>query len=154
MAVLPQEILIVGTTSASTDRLVFRLTPRGHRVRHVDTLAEAKSLLKANHFRFTLASERLPDGRGYDLARAVAQNAGYLFVGVPLTETLWLPVIELGAVVFGQRALKANVFENEVEMALRALRSESIAVDHPGPSASGGVSDPNASPKRKSARAA
>lgn len=154
MAALPAEILIVGTASASTDRLVFRLTLRGHRIRHVDTLAAAKSLLKTNDFRFTLASERLPDGRGYDLARAVARNAGYLFVGVPLTETLWLPVIERGAVVFGQRALKANVFESEVEMALRAFGSETSAGDDPKPSVSSGTSHRVASPRRRSAQAA
>lgn len=154
MSVVPAEILIVGTASASTDRLVFRLTPRGHRVRHVDTLAAAKSLLKTNHFQFTLASERLPDGRGYDLARAVMRNSGYLFVGVPLTETLWLPVIERGTVVFGQRALKANAFENEVEMALRALGSGTSAGGDPKPTVSSGTSHRVASPRRRSAQAA
>lgn len=154
MSVSSSEILIVGTTSSSTDRLVFRLTPRGHKARHVDTLAAAKLLSKTVQFNVTLASENLPDGRGYDLARLVARNFGYLYVGVPLTETLWLPVIERGTVVFGQRALNANVFENEVEMVIRTLKCQTSAGDHPGLSASGSTSHRIASPKRKSAQAA
>jgi hypothetical protein len=125
MPVLFLEILIVGnTTSSGTSKLVFSLAQRGYRSRHVDTVAEAQSVLEASRFGVVLATETLPDGRGYDLSNLVASQSGYLFVGVLLSETLWLPVVERGSLVLGQRALNASVFESEVDIALGAVRVE------------------------------
>jgi hypothetical protein len=90
---------------------------------HADTVAQAKSLVEEFRFAVVLALETLPDGRGYDLARIIADQGGNLFVGVPLSEVLWLPVVEQGSIVLGQRALNASVFENEVEIALGAVRA-------------------------------
>ena len=89
---------------------------------HADTVEEAKNLLADLRFAVVLAQETLPDGQGYDLAWLIAHQGGNLFVGVPLSETLWLPVVERGSLVLGQRALNASVFENEVEIALGAVR--------------------------------
>ncbi|MGA9883617.1 MAG: hypothetical protein WBQ34_07855 [Candidatus Acidiferrales bacterium] len=124
MAVLSVQILMVGNPTPSTGRLIFRLTTRGFGAQHVDTVAEAKSLLETFRYSVVLATEKLPDGRGYDLASLVARVSGYLFVGVPLSETLWLPVVARGSIVLGQRALNASVFENEVEIALGEARTE------------------------------
>lgn len=124
MAVLSVQILMVGNPTASTGRLIFRLTTRGLGAQHVDTVAEAKSLLETFRYAVVLATEKLPDGRGYDLASLVARSSGCLFVSVPLSETLWLPVVDRGSIVLGQRALNASVFENEVEIALGEARAE------------------------------
>ncbi len=90
---------------------------------HADTVTEAKTLLEEFRFAVVLAGEALPDGSGYDLARTIERQGGNLFVGVALSETLWLPVVEHGSLVLGQRALNASVFENEVEIALGAVRA-------------------------------
>jgi hypothetical protein len=124
MATAPLQILMVGSPGASTGRLIFQLAARGHVVGHADTVAEAKALLEGARFAVVLAREILPDGCGYDLARAVSRQGGNLFVGVQLSETLWLPVVERGSSVLGQRALNASVFENEVEIALGAVRAQ------------------------------
>jgi hypothetical protein len=76
------------------------------------------------------APENLLDGRGYDLAPTVSRQQGNLYVAIPLSETLWLPVVEYGALVLGQRALNANVFENEVEYALDLAGGEARAGDN------------------------
>jgi hypothetical protein len=124
MATASIQILIVGNPAASTSRLIFQLTARGSLAKHANTVAEAKSLLDGFRFAVVLARETLPDGRGYDLARMIAGQGGNLFVGVPLSEMLWLPVVERGSMVLGQRALNASVFENEVEIALGAVRTQ------------------------------
>lgn len=124
MAAMPLQILVVGTPIPPGGRLIFQLAIRGHGIRHADTVAEAKKLLQGVRFTVVLARETLPDGRGYDLARMIGRQGGNLFVGVPLSETLWLPVVERGSIVLGERALSANVFENEVEIALRSVREQ------------------------------
>jgi hypothetical protein len=122
MATAPLHILMVGSPAPPTSRLIFQLAMRGHVAMHADTVEEAKNLLADFPFAVVLAQETLPDGRGYDLAWLIAHQGGNLFVGVPLSETLWLPVVERGSLVLGQRALNASVFENEVEIALGAVR--------------------------------
>jgi hypothetical protein len=124
MATVPVQILMVGSPGPSTGRLIFQLAGRGHVARHADTVAEAKNLLEGFRFAVVLAREALPDGRGYDLAGMIARQGGNLFVGISLSETLWLPVVERGSLVLGQRALNASVFENEVEIALGAVRAQ------------------------------
>lgn len=124
------QILMVGSPAASTGRMIYQLVTRGHGAMHADTVAEAKALLEEFRFGVVLARESLPDGNGYDLARTIARKGGNLFVGVALSETLWLPVVERGLIVLGQRALNASVFENEVEIALGEVR-EQIGFDIP-----------------------
>ncbi|MGH9715286.1 MAG: hypothetical protein ACRD4R_00930 [Candidatus Acidiferrales bacterium] len=111
-------ILMAGNPSSTTAAMLFRLAARGWGARRAQTLAEAKELMATFQFVAVLAPENLPDGRGYDLAALVAKQSGNLYVGIALSETLWLPVIEGGGLVLGQRALNASVFENEVELAL------------------------------------
>lgn len=127
---MPLQILMVGNPAPSTGRLIFQLVSRGYGAMHADTVAEAQTLLEEFRFQVVLARETLPDGNGYDLARTIARQRGTLFVGVALSETLWLPVVERGSIVLGQRALNASVFENEVDIALGAVRAD-ISVDIP-----------------------
>ncbi len=152
MAIVSLQILTVGSPESSTDRPILQLSGRGHGAMHAETLADAKGLLKTFRFTVVLAQETLPDGRGYDLAHIIARQGGNLFVGIALSEVLWLPVVERGSVVLGQRALNASVFENEVEMALGAVRVELKSENRPrletaGPSRA-------AAPKRRRIEAA
>jgi hypothetical protein len=124
MAATALQILMVGNPSANTAAMLFRLAKRGWGARHVDTVSEAKEVMQTFHFAVVLAPETLPDGRGYDLAPTVSRQLGNLYVGIPLSETLWLPAVERGALVLGQRGLNANVFENEMEFALGLLRGD------------------------------
>lgn len=124
MAATTVQILVVGIPSANTEAMLFSLSTRGWGARNVETLAEARQALETFRFAVVLAPETLADGGGYDLAPIVSRQSGSLYVGIPLSETLWLPVVERGAIVLGQRALNANVFENEVEFALGAAVGE------------------------------
>jgi DNA-binding NtrC family response regulator len=100
---MPLQILLVGRSASSTGRLILQLAAQAHLARHADTVADAKTMLEKFRFAVVLARETLPDGRGYDLARLIASQGENVFVGVPLSETLWLPVVERGAMVLGQR---------------------------------------------------
>lgn len=154
MAATSLQILMVGNTSAETAAMLFRLATRGWGARHVDTLAEARQVMETFQFAVALAPENLADGRGYDLAAKVARQLGNLYVGIPLSETLWLPVVERGVLVLGQRALNANVFENEVEFALSLLREEARDAENRRSEALEGTPHPADAVKRGSVKAA
>lgn len=154
MAATVLQILMVGNTSANTAAMLFRLAARGWGARHVDTLAEAKEVMGTFRFALVLAPENLPDGRGYDLSDVVSRQRGHLYVGIPLSETLWLPVIESGALVLGQRALNGNVFENEVELAFGLVNAEARVAENRRAEAREGTSHRAAPPKRRGAEAA
>ncbi|HVB87476.1 MAG TPA: hypothetical protein VNK23_12520 [Candidatus Dormibacteraeota bacterium] len=154
MAATSLQILMVGNPCEQTAAMLFRLATRGWGARHVDTLAEARQVMETFRFAVALAPENLPDGRGYDLAAKVARQLGSLYVGIPLSETLWLPVVERGALVLGQRALNANVFENEVEFALSLLRDEARDAENRGSEALKGTPQPVSSVRRGGAKAA
>ena len=154
MATALIHILVVGTTLASTDAMLLRLEARGWGARRVNTVAEAKELMATFRFSVVLAAENLRDGIGYELARLVAQQSGHLFVGIALTDVLWLPTVERGVVVLGQRALNANVFENEVELALGQVGGESRAAETRKAATGAGTSHRLATVRRRRVEAA
>ncbi len=154
MAAISLQILVVGASAASTESMLLRMEARGWGARRVDTAAEAKVLMGTFRFAVVLAVENLPDGRGYDLAGITARQSGTLFVGIALSEALWLPVVERGSFVLGQRALNANVFENEVELALGQVGGEARTTENRKAAAGAGTSHRLASAKRRGAEAA
>lgn len=112
-------ILVVGSHLASTNAVLRRLLFRGWASYAVDTLSQAQSVLRTIQFDIVLASEHLPDGRGYDLTASVAQSSGTLLVCVALSENcLWLPVLEEGTRVLGDRAINSNGLEHDMERLL------------------------------------
>jgi hypothetical protein len=154
MAASALQILMVGDPLVNTAAILFRLAARGWGAQHADTLAEAKEVMGTFRFAVVLAPENLPDGRGYDLSDMVTRQRGHLYVGIALSETLWLPVIERGALVLGQRALNGNVFENEVELALGLAGGEVRAAENRRAEAREGTSHRVAPLKRRRAEAA
>lgn len=120
MSAAAVRILVVGTSTASTESTLKELARSGWESHSVRTVREADSVLRTIRFQLTLASETLPDGRGYDLAPLVAQQAGNLFISVPLSETcLWLPAVEKGVRSLGKRALNPLMLKTEAENILR-----------------------------------
>jgi hypothetical protein len=118
-------ILIVGEHSPNTKAIVTRLAKHGWGARYVATRREAQEVLGTFQFDVVLAVEDLPDGRGYDLANMLDHRLETLMVGVALSETcLWLPVIERGERVLGQRALNATMAEVGLEILLSARERE------------------------------
>lgn len=114
-------ILVVGADTLGTGPMLMGLATRGWESRAVGTVREARELLKTFRFDIVLAAEALPDGRGYELTDLIALHQGTLLVGVALSEScLWLPVLQRGDNVFGNRALNADMIESEMEMLLRA----------------------------------
>lgn len=127
-------VLAVGKLALGTNAMLARLATRGWMSRTVETLQEAQDLLETFRFEITLAAETLPDGRGYELARIVARHSGTLMVSVALSEScLWLPVVERGAKVLGQRALNANMIEMEIERVLTSNAARYTRSLGPGP---------------------
>jgi hypothetical protein len=149
MAVISPEILMAGNSTRSVESLILRVGAHGNQARHVGTLGEARSLMETVRFAVIIAAETLPDGRGYDLAVDVMRQRGYLYVGVRLSETLWLPVVERGSFVLGERALNVNAFENEFVMALGAARGDANAEIRRKPGAAATTSHSIATPKRR-----
>ncbi|HXQ26832.1 MAG TPA: hypothetical protein VN822_10525 [Candidatus Acidoferrales bacterium] len=121
MPVAAMRILVIGTLASPTSAILRRIAARGWGSQNAETLREAQNLLLTFQFDVVLAAESLSDGRGYEAADLVMRRASTLIVGVALSEScLWLPVIEQGARVLGNRALNAHMLESEMEMLLGA----------------------------------
>lgn len=109
-------ILVIGNLLPGTGETLRHLTVAGWGSRVASSLQEARDLFDMCDFRIVLASEVLPDGRGYDFADPVLRRAGTLIVGVALSEScLWLPVIYRGVSVLGRRALAQEMLEQELK---------------------------------------
>jgi hypothetical protein len=120
MAAATVRILVVGNSTASTESILRELSRSGWESHAVKTVGEACTVLRTIRYQLTLATEKLPDGTGYDLAALIAQQSGNLFISVPLSETcLWLPVVEHGVRSLGQRALNPMTMATEAEFILR-----------------------------------
>ena len=118
-------LLMIGKPSISASVTLARLSDCNWGWYGVASLAEARSLLKTFQIDVVLAREALPDGRGYDIADAVAKQAGTLLVGVALSEnSLWLPVVDRGERVLGTRAIAASLLEAELVKILMARALE------------------------------
>jgi DNA-binding response OmpR family regulator len=130
MTVIAMRILVVGTPSAGTVEILRRFSDRGWGSRQVLTVQKAQDLLETFDFDIVLATETLPDGRGYDVAAPIERHSRTLLVGVALSEScLWLPVVERGVSVLGRRALNAQMLEAEMErLLLRSAGDNASAV--------------------------
>jgi hypothetical protein len=81
----------------------------------VETVAEAEASLRETRFDIVLASEFLPDGRGYDLTGCVVDSSATLLVAIALSEAcLWLPVVQHGIRTLGDRALNSHTLQSEI----------------------------------------
>jgi len=119
MPVKRMRILAVGDVFHSLTPAFAHLGRRGVGAQRAQTVRQARNLLGTFQFEVVLAPESLADGQGYDVAGDVARHSGSLLVGVALSETwLWLPVIERGAKVLGQRALNSVTLVDELEILL------------------------------------
>ncbi len=128
MAATTIRILYAGTSAPMTVEVLARLAARGFGAYRAEKLCEARDLLKAFRLDIVLAAELLSDGRGYALADAMRQHSGTLIVGVALSEScLWLPVIERGVTVLGERALSHAMLEPELDrlLGIRLLEERS-----------------------------
>lgn len=123
-------ILVVGTSTASTESTLKGLARFGWESHSVRTVREAETVLRTIRFHVTLATEKLPDGTGYELASLVVQQSGNLFISVPLSETcLWLPAVENGVRSLGQRALNPLMLATEAGAILRTRDTANAALE-------------------------
>jgi DNA-binding response OmpR family regulator len=130
MSAVAVRILVVGTSTASIDSTLKGLARAGWESHLVKTVREADTVLRTIRFQLILASEKLPDGTGYELASLVAQQTGNLFIAVPLSETcLWLPAVENGVRSLGERALNPLLLKTEAESILRGCDTAIVAPD-------------------------
>jgi hypothetical protein len=128
MSAAAVRILVVGTSTASTESTLEGLARAGWESHSVKTVREASTVLRTVRFQLTLATEKLPDGTGYELASLVAQQTGNLFISVPLSETcLWLPAVENGVRSLGERAMNPLMMKTEAESILRTCDTAILA---------------------------
>src|SRR5579862_9232536 len=117
-------ILFAGPPTPVTEEALARLTARGFGSFRTERLSDARDLLETFRLDVVLAAESMVDGRGYALSGAMQRQSGTLIVGVPLSEScLWLPVIERGVAVLGNRAFSPTMLELELDrlLGIRAL---------------------------------
>lgn len=120
MSAAAVRILVVGAPTESTETTLRGLARAGWESHAVKSVREADTVLRTIRFQLTFATEKLPDGTGYELAALIAQQYGNLFISVPLSETcLWLPAVENGVRSLGQRALNPLTLAKEAELILR-----------------------------------
>ena len=128
MSAAAVRILVVGTSTASTESILKRLARSGWESHSVKTVREASAVLRTIRFQLTLAAEKLPDGTGSELASLVGQQSGNLFISVPQSETcLWLPAVENGVRSLGERAMNPLMMKTEAESILRACDTAILA---------------------------
>jgi DNA-binding NtrC family response regulator len=130
MSAAAVRILVVGTSTTSTESTLKGLARSGWESHAVKTVREADTVLRTIRFQLVLATEKLPDGTGYDLAWLVAQQTGNLFIAVPLSETcLWLPAVENGVRALGERALNPLILKTEAESILRTCDTGMVSAE-------------------------
>jgi hypothetical protein len=120
-------ILVVGSVGSIPRVVPGRSAFRDWPSQVVETLGEARTALSTMQDALVLASENLPDGRGYELSDLVARYLGSLLVCVSLSEnSLWLPVIEHGKRVLGMRAIQDGALDSEIAILLRNASREAV----------------------------
>jgi hypothetical protein len=130
MAAAAVRILVVGNSTASTESTLKALARSGWDSHSVETVGEARAVLRTIRFHLTLAEEKLPDGTGYELATLIAQQSGNLFISIPLSETcLWLAAVEQGITSLGQRALNPLTLATEAEIILRGCDTAIVRLE-------------------------
>jgi DNA-binding NtrC family response regulator len=128
-------ILFVGKPSPHAEVVLGRLARKNLASEVVRTLGEARELIPRSQFDVVLAPEDLPDGHGYELTDPVARRSCTLLIAISLSETwLWLPVVERGARVIGERAIPADLLEPELEELLSERARENSRAVHRGAS--------------------
>jgi len=157
MAAKAVRILTIGKTTFSTGATLARLGECGWGSYAVESVRAAQDLLKTFQIDVVLATESLPDGRGYDLAECVARQRGTLLVGVALSEnSLWLPVVDHGERVLGSRAIGARILESELVkmLTIRGRERGAEPVMPPKPQPKRAAPPRGSGARRKSASAA
>lgn len=112
--------VFVGNPTAQMAAILTRLEYKGFWITTLDSLEQARDLVKTRKVELAIALERLSDGEGYELTGVSEQSGGSLIVGVATSRGyLWLPVVDHGRRVHGARALDYGMLEQELEEALK-----------------------------------
>jgi hypothetical protein len=121
MPVIAMRTLFVGKPCQKSVAMLTRMGRRGWGSYSADNLKEARPLIEGGGFDLVLALQELPDGSGYELLSPLAERGSSLFVGIDLFhDRLWIPVVELGERMFGDRAIPADTAEAAWEQILLA----------------------------------
>ena len=104
--------VFVGNPTPQMTAILTRLGYKGFGSYTLDSLEEAREVMKSRKFEVAIALERLSDGQGYELIGVAEQSEGSLIVGVATSGGyLWLPVVDNGMNVHGARALDYDMLE-------------------------------------------
>jgi hypothetical protein len=120
--------LFVGKPLPRDVAMLTRMGRRGWGSYSADNLADARRLIERGGVDLVLALQNLPDGSAYDLISAVSQSRGSLFVELELSrENVWIPAVDHGERVFGDRGIHPQNLEAECEKTLvRSARTNRL----------------------------
>ncbi|MGH9746934.1 MAG: hypothetical protein ACRD59_12600 [Candidatus Acidiferrales bacterium] len=128
MIARPARVLVVGLAGSRLGPLIDRLGRDGWGSYSVDSIAEARTVLRTLQFDVILATEHLIDGTGYELSQEIARRSASLFVEVSLSKGhVWLPVVERGTRTMGESAFELA----ELDWELKRIFSDSATLYSP-----------------------
>jgi hypothetical protein len=122
MTLSGRDVLLVGQSFQSPNRLTNRLRRWGYRCHFAGNMRTARQLLRSVRVDVVLSDMRLSDGTGMALLGILAGLAVTAFLCFPLeTSCFWLPAIDAGKKCLGLPALRPAEFAKALEEMARSL---------------------------------
>jgi hypothetical protein len=122
MTLSGRDVLLVGQSFQSPNRLTHRLRRWGYRCHFAGNMRTARQLLRSVRVDVVLSDMRLSDGTGMALLGILAGLAVTAFLCFPLeTSCFWLPAIDAGKKCLGLPALRPAEFAKALEEMARRL---------------------------------
>jgi hypothetical protein len=117
-----RDVLLVGQSFQSPNRLTNRLRRWGFRCHFAGNMRAARELLRSVRVDVVLSDMRLSDGTGIALLGILAGLAVTAFLCFPLeTSCFWLPAVDAGKKCLGLPALRPAEFAKALEEMARSL---------------------------------
>jgi hypothetical protein len=124
MTLSGRDVLLVGQSFQSPNRLTNRLRRWGFRCHFAGNMRTARELLGLIRVDVVLSDMHLSDGTGIALLGILAGLAVTAFLCFPLeTSCFWLPAVDAGKKCLGLPALRPAEFAKAVEEMARSLGS-------------------------------
>ena len=122
MTLSGRDVLLVGQSFQSPNRLTNRLRRWGFRCHFAGNMRAARELLTSIRVDVVLSDMHLSDGTGIAMLGIFAGLAVTAFLCFPLeTSCFWLPAIDAGKKCLGLPALRPAEFAKALEEMVRSL---------------------------------
>ena len=122
MTLSGRDVLLVGRSFQTPNRLTNRLRRWGFRCHFAGNMRAARELLSSIRVDVVLSDMHLPDGTGVALLAILTGLAVTTFLCFPVeTSCYWLPAIDAGKKCLGLPALRPAEFAKAMEEMARSL---------------------------------